>query len=79
MINATATITQDDNPANNNKTKPITLTLAHDVAVSLVVPDEAIVGQLVPINVTVENKGTYPEDVTLTVMLPSRFPMMIRS
>jgi len=42
--------------------------LTHDVAVSLVVPDEAIVGQLVPINVTVENKGTYPEDVTLTVV-----------
>ena len=66
-INATANIPLDDLPADNTKTKQITLKLAHDVAVSLVAPEEAVVGQLVTINVTVANMGTYHENVTLTV------------
>jgi len=68
LINATATITKDDKLANNNKTKPIALKLTHDVAVtSLAAPERALVGQLVSINVTVTNQGSYNEIVTVGV------------
>jgi len=69
LIKATATIPEyDENPANNNKTKPITLKLFHDVAITnLVTCEEAVVGQVVPINVTVTNQGSYDETVTVSV------------
>jgi len=68
-INATATIPHDDIPANNNETKPITLTLAHDVSVEegVEAPSTAFVGELVSINVTVTNRGSFDENVTLTL------------
>ena len=67
-INATATITQDDDLSDNNKTQTITLSLVYDVAVvSLVVPSSAAIEFPVPIDVTVVNEGSYDENVTLTV------------
>jgi len=67
-INATATITGDQDLSDNKKTAPITLQLVHDVAViSLEVPDYAGVGETVPIEVTVANEGSYDETVTVKV------------
>ena len=57
----------DEDPIDNTDTKQITLKLAHDVSVSLEVAEESVVGQLLTINVTVANEGTYHENVTLTV------------
>jgi hypothetical protein len=63
-ITAEANIPLDDLPVNNNETRLITLTLVRDVAVVnvTIAPAEPIVGQLVAINVTVENHGGYSED-----------------
>ena len=68
-IHANVTIIgyDDDEPADNNKTKAIMLELRHDVAVSLVAPSLGTIAHLVPINVTVTNEGSYSEDVSLTV------------
>ncbi|MDH5267349.1 MAG: hypothetical protein OEW62_06675 [Candidatus Bathyarchaeota archaeon] len=75
-INATATVLVsaenptgvDDEPGDNSATQSVTLSKVHDVAVtSLVVPATAAIEQPVPISVTVSNKGSYDESVTLTV------------
>ena len=66
-INATATITTDGDSGDNSQTKSVTLAYAHDVAVSLDVPDTVAIEQPVPISVTVANEGSYAETVTLTV------------
>jgi hypothetical protein len=72
-VNATATIDQtDENPSDNTVTTLITLILGHDVAVTaLNVQSEAVVGDIVPINVTVANEGAFNESVTLTVSYDS--------
>jgi hypothetical protein len=73
-VNATATIDQtDENPSDNTVTTLITLVLGHDVAVTaLVVQSEAVVGDIVPISVTVANEGAFNESViTLTVSYDS--------
>jgi len=68
MLNTTAIDAEDEKLANNNLTKTIELKTVHDVAItSIEVPDEVAVGELVFVNVTVTNQGSYDENVTVTV------------
>jgi hypothetical protein len=66
-ITATATITVDNDLSDNNKIKTIPLLQIHDVAVVnrepdiIEVPRRGNVSDTVPINVTVENVGSYTE------------------
>ena len=68
-INATATtFNPDEHPDDNTKTKQIEIMITHDVAVlSIEAQDEATVGEIVPINVTVANKGSFYENASITV------------
>jgi len=69
IITANATIVDVDTyPENNNMTKLITLTERHDVSIKGNVefsPDPAFVGDDINITVTVENRGSYDENVTV--------------
>ena len=66
-INATATITVDNDLSDNNKTKTIDLIQIHNVAVvNIEVPRRGNVSDTVPINVTVENVGSYTETFNVT-------------
>ncbi len=68
-INATATtFNPDEDPDDNTKTKQIEIITIHDVAViNIEAQDEATVKEIVPINVTVANKGSFYENVNVTV------------
>jgi hypothetical protein len=66
-INATATITVDNDLSDNNKTRLITLQKFHNVAVvSVTAPLRGNVSDTVPINVTVKNVGSYTETFNVT-------------
>ena len=71
-INATATITVDNDLSDNNKTASITLQKMHNVAVVneepdiIEVPRRGNVSDTVPINVTVKNVGSYTETFNVT-------------
>jgi len=61
-INATATITVDNDLSDNSRTKLITLQRIHNVAVvNIEVPRRIDVNDTVSINVTVKNLGSYTE------------------
>ncbi len=71
ILKATVFLTGDGNPGNDAQTTQVTVQEAkHDVAVSAVnAPDSATQGDLVTVNVTVQNLGTFEETnivVTLT-------------
>lgn len=67
VINATAWL-PDIDMTDNNKTATIELKTFHDIAIiSLQTPDEAIIGDFVTINATIENQGTFEETVNLTI------------
>ncbi len=58
----------DEDPTDNVKTTQITLKAIHDVAVTnLVTSQSAVIGPPMLINVTVANKGSYNENVTVTI------------
>jgi hypothetical protein len=58
----------DEDLTDNTKTKQITLKAIHDIAaISLVTSQPALIGPPMIINATVANKGSYDENVTLTV------------
>jgi len=66
-INATATITVDNDLSDNNKTRTISLVQIHNVAVvNIEVPRRGNVSDTVPINVTVKNVGSYTETFNVT-------------
>jgi len=71
IIKANATIVDVDTyPENNNMTKLITLTERHDVSILdnvKVSPKTAFVGDDINITVTVENQGSYDENVTIII------------
>jgi len=67
-INATAWLAEDIYLSDNSKTTQIETKSVHDVAIiNLKIPAQAIVGDLVAINMTVKNEGTFEENVTLTI------------
>ena len=67
VINATAWL-PDIDVTDNNKTATIEIKTFHDIAlISLQTPDEAILGDFVTINATIENQGTFEETVNLTI------------
>lgn len=67
VLNATALLASDADLSDNTKTGQIEIK-SHNVAViSLDVPTKAIIGDPVPINVTVRNEGQLEENVTLTI------------
>jgi len=68
-INATTWLLEDAKPEDNWQTTTIEIKSVHDVAiVSLEISTEAIVGELVVINVTVANQGIIiEENVNLTI------------
>jgi len=72
-INATATtVATDQDLSNNNKTRLTTLQKFHNVAVvSITVPWRGNVNDNVPINVTVENTGSYSETFDVTIYYDS--------
>jgi len=64
-LSATATITVDNDPTDNSKTRQIRI-VEHDVAVtSIGAPNKAKAGSTVPMNATVQNQGSNDETVTL--------------
>jgi len=66
-LNATATISVDNDPTDNFKTTTIRI-VEHDVAViNLKAPEYAHLGDSVPINVTAKNQGSYEETVDITI------------
>jgi len=67
VINVTALLAEDIDLSDNSKTAQIEIK-SHNVAIiSLDVPTKAVIGDPVPINVTVRNEGQLAENVTLTV------------
>jgi uncharacterized GH25 family protein len=67
IINATALLAEDTDLSDNSKTRQIEIK-SHNVAIiSIETPAKAIIGDLVPINVTVRNEGQLAENVTLTI------------
>ena len=82
IINATATIALDEYPSNNINITYIKLKLPHDVAVtSLSAPSTVFVGDLVTINVTVENVGWFTGtfNVTAYYSIPPSPPIPIET
>ena len=68
LINATAWLPPDDDPKDNIRTATTEIRTLHDVAVvSLEIPDEANIGDLATIEVTVANQGTFEENANLTI------------
>jgi uncharacterized membrane protein len=67
-INATAWLAEDIDLSDNSRTGQTEVRPFHDVAItSFEVPEKALIGTLVQINVTVRNQGTFEENVTLTI------------
>lgn len=67
IINATASLAEDIDLSDNSRTQQIEIR-SHNVAViSLEMPTKAIIGDSIPINVTVRNEGQLAENVTLTI------------
>jgi len=73
IIKAEATIVPVDKyPPNNNRTKQITLRERHDVSIKdnvKISPNPAFVGDDINITVTVENQGSYDENVTIITIV----------
>ena len=76
IITANATVLEsignptgiDEDPTDSTKTTQITLKAIHDVGITnLVTSQPAVIGPPMLINVTVANKGSYNENVTVTV------------
>jgi len=68
IINATAELLDDKYPDDNTRATLIKIKTIHDVAIlGLEIPAEGTIGELVPINVTVANQGTFEENVNLTI------------
>jgi len=66
-INATALLTDDD-MSDNSRAAAIEIKAVHDIAInSLQIPSQAFVGNIVAINVTVANQGSFEEYVNLTI------------
>jgi len=73
-LNATANISVDDDPTDNSKNKTIKLKLFHDVAViNLASPTDILVGQWLPIDVTVRNEGDFAETANVTIQYDSTY------
>ena len=80
-LNATAMIPVDQDPSDNTKTASIELKLAPDVVVKdIVAPSHpvyegfvAAIGELIPINVTVANEGSFDESVNVTLLYDNTF------
>jgi hypothetical protein len=67
IINATATISADDDLNDNSKTEPFKL-VQHDIAVTNIdVPKKVTIETTVTISVTVENLGVFTEAFNLTI------------
>jgi len=77
-INATVLAPVDERPEDNWKTTQIEIKAVHDVAiVSLEVPSEVIVRDIVSINVTVANQGSFEENLNLTVTYEREKPLLL--
>jgi hypothetical protein len=73
IINATAWLPPEDDPKDNTRTATTEVKTLHDVAViNLEGPDKANQGDLVAIEVTVANHGTFEENVNLTIYFQRR-------
>lgn len=68
VINATALLAEDVDLSDNSMIGQIEVRYFHDVAITnFDIPTRALIGDLVPINVTVKNEGNIEENVTLTL------------
>ncbi|MDH5375952.1 MAG: carboxypeptidase regulatory-like domain-containing protein [Candidatus Bathyarchaeota archaeon] len=66
-INATATIEDDGDPTDNWNITTILLSLHNVAMVGLTAPDKAVIGEPIPINVTVANIGASAEVTNVTI------------
>jgi uncharacterized membrane protein len=59
---------KDEDPTDNTRVTLIRIKTVHDVAIlNLEIPAKGTIGDFIPINVTVENQGTFQENVNLTI------------